>query len=225
MNASNGSTENLTPESDAKETLRALAESTPVPTEAAGAVEPPTRWLRRFWERMASMYGAPWHNTQGVSPQDESGHLTAAGETWSAALSGLTGEQIATGLRACLADGREFAPSAPRFRAMCFNLPTESEVKADIGRERSKRAPFTILVLRHLNLWDWRHADARQADRLLSNAYEQAKASVIRGDPLPQPLPEIASEVSVSRPAPPEVAEKHLAEIGEFLRSATNQQG
>ena len=57
----------------------------------------------------------------------------AAADTWAAALAGLTGAQIAEGLRACVAEGEEFPPNAPRFRAMCLGIPSLARVRLEFS--------------------------------------------------------------------------------------------
>lgn len=46
-------------------------------------------------------------------------HLTEAAKTWASGMSGLTGEQVADGLRECVDCGEAWPPGLPEFVAMC----------------------------------------------------------------------------------------------------------
>jgi hypothetical protein len=63
-----------------------------------------------LWMRLSGLFG---NFTTMYGETDEHG-------TWKAALSGLTGENFAHGLRACSDSGREFPPNASVFRQLCF---------------------------------------------------------------------------------------------------------
>lgn len=141
------------------------------------------------------MYGHAWVSVQGVTPQkkcDKTGAdvLTGAGEVWAMALAGLSGKQLADGLEACFREGAEFPPSAPRFRSMCLGIPTMAAVHADLNnRTPDKQQPFTLLVTRFIPQWAWRTSDSeKELRRLLSHGYEEAKAHVMAGGELPEPV-------------------------------------
>lgn len=157
--------------------------------------EPPTEWLRRLWERMVAMYGHAWNSVHGVSPQDDGGKLTVDGDTWAKALAGVTGQQMAAGLAACLAEGAEFPPSAPRFRGMCLGIPSFASVRMD----RDKAEPFTRLVWASMDGYLYRHAAADRADKMLRDAYELAREHVMAGGDLPQ---ESAGRIEHKQPEP-----------------------
>lgn len=166
---------------------------------------------------MGSIYPGRWHSTMGDSPQHparnadgsahpKAGQLTVAGDTWSRGLAGLTAEQIGHGLTACIARSDAWPPTLPEFRALCLGIPSLLQVREDIARKDSQRAPFTMLVLRHIDSWAFRHADQREAERLLREAYNDAREAVMRGEPLPEPAPEIEHKPEAPKPASPEVA-------------------
>ena len=52
------------------------------------------------------------------------GTMSDVAVTWGKALSGIAGEQIATGLRSCVASGEAWPPTLPEFRAMCLGKKT-----------------------------------------------------------------------------------------------------
>lgn len=191
-------------------------------SESAGSIRtlsaPPAVWLRRLWERMVAMYGHAWHSVQGASPQDDAGKLTVAGETWSTALAGLEGSEFAAGLSACIADGREFPPSAPRFRAMCLGIPSFARVKDETTRADAERSPFTRMAWAFVNGYDYRHADVRDAERMLRAAYDHAVEDRMRGVPLPAAAAAaLEHHVVESVRATPEQAQKHQAAIAAAL--------
>lgn len=47
------------------------------------------------------------------------GSLSDVAQTWATGLSSVTGEQLATGLHACIESGNPWPPSLPEFRALC----------------------------------------------------------------------------------------------------------
>ena len=107
----------------------------------------------------------------------------------------------------------EWIPSPGEFRAMCLGLPKLEAVRAEINDRDAKRSPFAILVARHLDWWAYRHADAVKAERMLADAYEAARESVMRGEPLPEPAVEIEHVPQPAKPVDPAVAERAMAEL------------
>lgn len=130
---------------------------------------------------MAAMYGHSWASQYGTQPEGP------AADTWAAALAGLTGPQIAEGLRACVTEGEEFPPNAPRFRAMCLGIPTLARVRLEISHADAESCAFTRAVWRFIDGYAYRQASARDADRMLRDAYELAREETMRGVPLPGP--------------------------------------
>lgn len=156
------------------------------------------------------MYGHAWHSVHGASPQDEaSGKLTVDGDTWAKALSGVTGPQMAHGLAACLSEGAEFPPSAPRFRGMCLGVPTFAAVRMDTKRTE----PFTRLVWQNLDGYLYRHAASDRADKMLRDAYELAREHVMTGGQLPEAaVGEIEHEDKPKWTAPPDEIRARILE-------------
>lgn len=179
--------------------------------------EPPAIWLRRLWERMTALYGHAWTNVHGLSPQarDQDG-LTMSGSTWAGALAGLTGKQIGEGVKACIATGGEFPPNAPRFRALCLNIPSLEAVRAELqGGEPSQ---FTRAVWVKLDMYRFRQASFEQADKLLAGTYRLVRDAVMQGEPLPvAPAAVIVHEARTATPATPEQCAAHIARIRDLL--------
>ena len=146
-----------------------------------------------FWERMAAMFGHSWVSQYGDNAADLSG------DTWSAALAGLTGEQIAQGMRETLALGSDWPPSAPRFRAMCIGIPS---LAMTMHAMRSGATdPFTRQAWTYVDSFRFRSADADQAARIMRDAHELTVRFVMDGGELPAaPVPPTSLD-----PAPPHV--------------------
>ena len=185
---------------------------------AAPAAEPPAMWLRRIWERMASLYGYTWVNVHGESPHTQSGELSMSGDTWARSLAGITAQQIAIGIRACVTEGGEFPPSAPRFRAMCFNIPRFAAVRSEIGR--SDPSPFARAVWQELDIYRFKQAGAEQGDRMLRGAYDVIHDRVMRGERLLEPAAAAleAKPIKVN-PATPDQVQRRIAEIRALFES------
>lgn len=167
---------------------------------------------------MAAMYGHTWTSAYGDNP----GGMAA--DTWSVALTGLSPEQLATGLRACVSEGAEFPPSAPRFRAMCLGIPSFDAVNHELlTLDSANRSPFARLVWTHIDGYQHRHARAEDAKRMRREAYEVAREQVMRGEPLPEP---IAGEIEHQAPPQPqgipETKEARLAKLQSVLGDAFN---
>ncbi len=165
-----------------------------------------------------ALYGHAWASAHGVSAVNSAtDRLTIDGETWQRALAGVTGQQFAAGLDACIALGDEFPPSAPRFRAMCLGVPSLAEVKLALSRSGAK-PPFVVLVMQHLDWHNWKQADQRTADRMLGDAYAVAREHVMLGGELPVAVAAIKSpEKYVPVVATPEVAQPYRDAISKEL--------
>ena len=174
------------------------------------------------------MYPNKWRSAMGESPHHPeklsngepnpiAGQLTIYADTWAKGLAGLTGKQLAVGLGACLTRAGDWFPEIQEFRELCLSIPTLQQVRADMARTNEERAPFTVLVGRNLDGYRYRMVDARESDRMLRDAYAEARAAVMRGEPLPVPLPQIEEEKRKPVPASPEVARARMAEIAAEL--------
>jgi len=74
--------------------------------------------MTNLWERFTHIYGHKFASAYGESATDGN-NLTEAARTWSSGLRGLTGEQIANGLRECINCGASWPPTLPEFVKMC----------------------------------------------------------------------------------------------------------
>ena len=155
------------------------------------------------------MFGHTWASAYGEAPTG------TTAETWASCLAGVTTAQIADGLRACLAEGAEFPPSAPRFRAMCLGIPSLAAVRLEV--RSGIASPYTRAVWANLDAYRYRQAPADQADRMLRDAYDLTREQVMRGQPLPEASPAIVQEPRQHRPASPERREAALNEIAASL--------
>lgn len=168
-----------------------------------------------FWVRMATMFGHSWVSQYGAEPAG------LAGDTWGTVLAGLTGEQIAQGMRETLASGSDWPPSAPRFRAMCIGAPSLA-VTAHAMRTGATD-PFTRQAWTYiLDPHGFRLADAERQDRLIRDAHELAVRFVMEGGELPEePVASIGHEPAPPHiPASPEFARERLAAIQRQLEGA-----
>lgn len=160
------------------------------------------------------MFGHTWVSQYGAQPDG------IAADTWAVALGGLSGSQIATGLRETLLTGGEWPPSAPRFRRMCFGIPRLSAVRLDLRQTNTVRSPFSNKVWSFVDGYRYIRATVDDADRMLRDAYELAVDDVMRGGELPERVPELAApEPEAFHPASPETAREHLGKIAELLRT------
>ena len=74
--------------------------------------------MTNLWERLTHIYGHKFASAYGETAT-EGNNLTEAARTWSSGLRGLTGEQIASGLRECINCGASWPPTLPEFVKMC----------------------------------------------------------------------------------------------------------
>ncbi|WP_396615524.1 hypothetical protein ACHZ97_14725 [Lysobacter soli] len=163
---------------------------------------------------MAAMYGHTWTSAYGDNPSG------LAADTWATALSGLTAEQLAAGLRSCVAEGGEFPPSAPRFRAMCFGIPSFEAVNHELlTTDSANRTAFARLVWSHIDGYAHRHARADDAKRMRQNAYDLAREQVMRGEPLPEPAAgEIEHQAPLMPQGIPTTREGRIANLARLLK-------
>lgn len=138
------------------------------------------------------MFGHTWASAYGDAPTG------TTAETWASCLAGVSNAQIADGLRACLAEGAEFPPSAPRFRGMCLGIPSLALVRLEI--RSGDHGPFTRAVWGNLDGWRFGQASTDHADRMLREAFDLTREQVMRGQSLPEPSVPITHEVPEFKP-------------------------
>lgn len=143
--------------------------------------------LRQTWKRLVTIYGNKFTSVNGILPEDSSGCLTLAGDTWSRCLTGITEAQIADGLAACLLrfTSEEWPPDPPKFRALCLGIPSLAAFALDLRLPTAEKKPFTRLAWSFIDSYRFRLADPAELHRITKNAYELAAEAVMRGDSLP----------------------------------------
>jgi hypothetical protein len=187
----------------------------PRPPMSSMARQPESR-IETLWERMLAMYGHTWASQNG----SKSTGITA--DTWAGVLNGLSAEQLAAGLHACAAEGREFPPSAPRFRAMCLGVPSFARVQLELDNLKRHRVDkvsrFSAAVYSQLDGYAYAHASARDAERMLQRAYDYIHEEVMNGVGLPpEPAGAIEKTERAFRPASEEVRQRSIEEIRQLL--------
>lgn len=100
---------------------------------------------------MSHIYGHRWSAGYGERAVDRDGNLTDVAKTWSSGLSGITGEQVAQGLRACVDRGVSgdtenagWPPSLPEFRALCLPERRDPIHRDYVALPRPPQKPGTI---------------------------------------------------------------------------------
>lgn len=81
--------------------------------------------LVALWVKMGHLYGHRWTATFGESAMFN-GDLSDVARTWASGLAGVTGEQIAVGLKACSESADGWPPTLPEFRAACLGKKNEA---------------------------------------------------------------------------------------------------
>jgi nucleotide-binding universal stress UspA family protein len=81
--------------------------------------------MEKLWVMMAGLYGHKWVSSYGTSDikLDDAGNARPDSGIWGKALAGISGQQIAYGMKLCTQRTGEQAawpPSAPEFRDMCL---------------------------------------------------------------------------------------------------------
>jgi hypothetical protein len=198
------------------EIVKALPTEPHASPEKATSEKPRNAALRRLWARMASIYGHKWTSAYGEACEDATGLLTIPGDTWARGLTGISEQQIASGLNVALLSAEGWPPSLPEFRAMCFGVPSLGQVRHEIMNKQ--RTAFTAQVWQYLDSYAFAHADSERSGRMLSDAYELAKSHVMSGGQLPQPVAgEIAHQEPKLTPASEHTARVHIAELEALL--------
>ena len=176
----------------------------------------------RFWQRMAAIYGHKWVSAYGDAPFDDAGKMTIAGDTWQRGLAGVPESAIAAGLQAALMGSDGWPPTLPTFRSMCFDIPMMSIVRRELTCGDGQLSPFSMQVVTFLDHYRWKRSDEDKADRLLLDAYTEAVAYVVSGNPLPEILLAIESTSQPAHnPATPETVAEHFRKMSELLGGLT----
>src|SRR5690606_24389157 len=99
-------------------------ESVGSPSRPRSATELAPTAVRTLWTRMAEIYGHRFTSPFG----DSESH---AARTWAKGLAGVTPQQLANGLEACIVSADPWPPTLPEFRARCLAIPSFAAVKLD----------------------------------------------------------------------------------------------
>lgn len=168
--------------------------------------------LPELWAMMLAAFGHRWESAQGRHPDG-----VAAG-VWTAGLVGITEREVASACHRMLTQGDGWPPSLPEFRAMCLQVPSFAEVKRDLANASANRMQFTRLAWEYVDGYQHKQAPADKADRMLRDAYEQARDHVMAGGSLPEPVMPVGYEGELPvRPADPGHAARCMDEAREAL--------
>lgn len=192
----------------------------PAPPDRTPPPPAPPSVLTTVWLAMLARYGHRWATSYGRAP----GEVTS--EVWAHDLAGLGPEDIQRGLRALRSRSDGWPPASTEFRALCLAIPSLAEVRAELTRPNTERTGFGRMVWRLLDGWSFRGATARDADRMLREAYDEARRRVLDGEPIP-PAPGILGKPAdppPARPAAPEVVELHVERIRRALGTGEVEQ-
>jgi len=198
---------------------------------------PAPRQLRDLWAKMTSIYGHRWVSAFGDSPEhgNESktpGAFTDVGKVWSQGLIGITGKQMAYGLRRALMSAEPFPPNLPEFRALCLGIPTLATVQLVLAKphdQPEETQAFIRLVWRFIDTYRFARSGIGQANATIKEAYQLAREYRMALGPLPPPpvalLPEVAEarpltkdEIEARDAARDAAAREHIARCEEMLR-------
>lgn len=181
--------------------------------------------MDELWMRMASRYGHAWVSQYGPLPDG-----IAAAE-WRETLWGLTPDMLREGFEADAIRGSEWPPSSPKFRSMCFGIPSLPSVRMEINDmcryasmgQESIVSRFTRGVWSRINSYAYRNATGKVAERMVADAYEMTREFVLEGGTLPvEPVARIPPKSKFLEPLPenpvdPEVVKEHLRRMAEIL--------
>jgi hypothetical protein len=171
-------------------------------------------WMvETVYERFTAMFGHSFTSQYGTQPNG------IAGDTWAAVLAGLSGEQVALGLREAVKLGSDWPPSAPRFRMLCLNIPSLAAVRLEFTAHRS---PFARKLWQFIDSYAFGRADSDKSERMFRDAYDLTREYVMGGGALdPAPLAAIEAENPAPiKPATEEIAKKNINEILQNLKKA-----
>lgn len=176
--------------------------------------------LDNLWLKMTEMYGHRWTGNFGMSASQD--------HAWAAALAGLTGAQIATGLAALAQRGDDWPPSAPEFRKLCegaspdlLGLPSVEKAYREACRNAHPIAcrRWSHAVVHHaaceVGLRELFTMPEERSWKLFERAYAVTVRMLLAGEPLREIPKALPASVSVSTP---EVGRAALAALRKAVR-------
>lgn len=188
-------------------------EPSPTPQPARKAPLPETA-LDLIAATMIAAFGHRWTSIHGDN------FAATSGRIWAIELAGLGQRAIARGLD--LAVREAWPPVLADFKGMCIGVLPLTTVRQQRAGKAIDQQPFTVLVGRFISETRWRMGDDVGRDRMLQQAWEQARDHMLAGGALPQYTP-AAQQLTVEdeRPPPPPImvtAAEAMEEIKRSLR-------
>lgn len=165
----------------------------------------------RLWERMAVLYGRAWTDQCGPTPLQPDGRsLTVFGTEWAGVIRGVAPDDVMIACDRARDSGSRFAPLAPEFRLLCFDVPHRNECEAYLRGQREP-TPFTREVARTVDLWNWKGSPTWAADKILQGAYDAVRKRVLGGEVLKPLDPVLEHQPQPRTPARPETVSAEQA--------------
>lgn len=174
--------------------------------------------MSAFWAKMVAMYGATWSRDMGVQPPAD-GPIR---DEWESVVAEMSTDQLRCGFNAARASGSEWPPTVPRFRAMCFGVPSLPSVQFELSPNfKGDRSAFSRLVWSFVDAFEYRQSSSKAADKMVSDAFSLAREHVMRGGELPEVVAAIerAPDPPKPRPTSPEQAKAHIERLKSILNS------
>ncbi len=159
--------------------------------------------MEKLWVMMAGLYGHKWISSYGTSDVkvDDLGNPRPDSGIWSKTLAGVSGQQIAQGMKMCtMRTGEQAAwpPSAPEFRDMCLagqsilGIPDVSSAWHEAVNASTDPTQWKFshpIVQEAARLTDWysiRHGipKAETVQNRFNKRYADLVAKLNRGEPL-----------------------------------------
>jgi len=155
-----------------------------------------------LWARMVARYGHRWIAHYGDTPDG------LAGAEWRDTLAGVDRDMLRKGFTADALRGEDWPPSSPKFRALCFGVPSFAEVERLVSPGRPATTPFARLVMGCIDGWEFQHADMDKARRMVQDAYALAREHILAGGDLPD---EPVAFIPDMKPRKRELSERDIA--------------
>lgn len=163
---------------------------------------------------MTAAFGHRWTSSHGDNFAETSGRI------WAIELAGLGKSEIQRGLAVAVRE--TWPPVLSEFKAMCMGVLPITVVQLQRAGPAAQQEPFTILVGRFISYHEWRMADPSKQERMLQQAWQQARDHVISGGDMPEYIPaamQIAADVADEAPPPVRLtAQEAIEEIRKALR-------
>lgn len=91
----------------------------------------PNAWIDWIFEEMVGMYGKRFVDMWGTTDQE------AVREVWARRLAGLSGAQIARGMKLC--ERRPFPPTLPEFNNLCLGVDYEGAFREAVRQQAARQ--------------------------------------------------------------------------------------